>query len=100
MYAKPAIQKGSYLARRKRLARKARAQYPKDRIGWVGGVLYFLENKKRVPGVEEVTKNGGEADGWSAGFPSVGTYQNNTPKHDLGESSSPRRTWTRGAWDW
>ncbi len=88
-------QKGSYLARRKRLARKARTQYPTDRIGWVGGVLYFLETREPVPGVEKVGKDGGQAKGWAAGFTSPGTYQQSKPKeHELGERSSPpRRTW-------
>lgn len=44
------------LAHRKRLARKARAKWGRIPIGWVGGVLLFLDNREPVPNVEAVPK--------------------------------------------
>ena len=87
---------GSYLALRKRLARKIRKENPGINVGWVGGILYYLDHKTAVPGVPHVSKDGGQAKGWSTGFTSPGTYQQSKPKErDLGERSSPpRRTGT------
>jgi len=56
----------NWLARRKGLKKVAGRQYPGRPLGWVGGILYFLDTKLDVPGVESVTKSGQEVKGWQA----------------------------------
>ena len=100
-------QKGSsYLARRKRLARQARVQYPSRLIGWVGGVLYFLDSREPVSRVEHVSKDGGHAEGWAAGNPAPKPNEQrshgyhsvrNTSSH-LGRVSSPPPAPRRSLW--
>lgn len=45
-----------WVGTRKSLLRKARKRFPKQRMEWIGGVLYFSENQKPVPGVQHVPK--------------------------------------------
>jgi hypothetical protein len=56
----------NFMARRKRLARKARQGHPNRKIAWIGGVLYFVDKETPVivPNVKPVPRFGKEAVGW------------------------------------
>jgi len=45
-----------WIGTRKALFRKARKRFRKQRMEWIGGILYFSDNLQPVPGVRHVPK--------------------------------------------
>lgn len=58
------------ISKRKRIARQQARKHGRS-VQWIGGILYFSDDRKRVPGVEAVAKPDQNPVGIPEPFPSV-----------------------------
>ncbi len=62
-----------FLALRKRLRKSVERRYPEKRLGWIGGVLFFLDTNEAVAGVATVLRSGQQKKGLGANPPRTAT---------------------------